>query len=141
MVRSVNPKREKKELGYFCIFLHLVFGRVFLPQLQLCTNLSKNRKIKQHCQVTLMRAFTHFIPTIKPTNERNSFRYVFSRVSNVSETNFRHAPCFRQCRRIVTIETCCQFAQNVEKQKVPKIQRLVQNSARYSSQLNNGFYQ
>ena len=92
MVRSVNPKREKKELGYFCIFLHLVFGRVFLPQLQLCTNLSKNRKIKQHCQVTLMRAFTHFIPTIKPTNERNSFRYVFSRVSNVSETNFRHAP-------------------------------------------------
>ena len=91
MVRSVNPKREKKELGYFCIFLHLVFGRVFLPQLQLCTNLSKNRKIKQHCQVTLMRAFTHFIPTIKPTNERNSFRYVFSRVSNVSETNFRHA--------------------------------------------------
>ena len=95
MVRSVNPKREKKELGYFCIFLHLVFGRVFLPQLQLCTNLSKNRKIKQHCQVTLMRAFTHFIPTIKPTNERNSFRYVFSRVSNVSETNFRHAPGVR----------------------------------------------
>jgi len=95
MVRSVNPKREKKELGYFCIFLHLVFGRVFLPQLQLCTNLSKNRKIKQHCQVTLMRAFTHFIPTIKPTNERNSFRYVFSRVSNVSETNFRHAPAIQ----------------------------------------------
>jgi hypothetical protein len=107
MVRSVNPKREKKELGYFCIFLHLVFGRVFLPQLQLCTNLSKNRKIKQHCQVTLMRAFTHFIPTIKPTNERNSFRYVFSRVSNVSETNFRHAPAKSLLERLRKPEMGC----------------------------------